>query len=328
MRRREFIAALAGAAAVGMRSDAGAQQASRIWRIGILDTAPRQLNGLNLDVFYKRLQELGYVEGENLKVEYRSADGQNEQLPHLVSELVRSKPDIIVLRGTPEALAVKNATTTIPVVMSAVNDPVGIGVASSLRWPGGNFTGMSVAVTELGIKRSEFLKEINPALKRMGYLADLRNVAAVAGWDNVQRAGRTLEIDTLLFDVRSAADVRRAFETAVTQRVQALQVSVDGTTRPNRRLIVDLAASNKLPAIYTAREFVDDGGLLSYATDYTHLYSKSATFVDKILKGANPAELPIERPTKFELVINLKTAKALRLSIPYRLITIADEVIE
>lgn len=271
MRRREFIAALAGAAAAGMRSDVGAQEAPRIWRIGILDTVPRQLNGPNLDAFYKRLQELGYVEGENLKVEYRSADGVNERLPHLISELVRVKPDVIVLRGTPEVLAVKTATTTIPVVMAAVNDPVGIGVASSLRRPGGNFTGMSVAVTELGIKRGEFLKEIDPALKRMGFLADLRNVAAVAGWDNVQRAGRTLEIDTFLFDVRNAADVSRAFETAVTQRVQALQVSVDGTTRLNRRLIVDLTATNKIPAIYTAREFVDDGGLLSYATDYTHL---------------------------------------------------------
>lgn len=328
MRRREFMAVLAGAATVGTRGDAGAQRTPRIWRIGILDTTPRQLNGPNLEAFYKRLQELGYVEGENLTVEYRSADGRNERLPHLVSELVHSRPDIIVLRGTPEALAVKNATTTIPVVMSAVTDPVGIGVAASLSRPGGNFTGTDVATTELGTKRAEFLKEILPGLRRMAFLGDLRNAAVVVAWDNVQRAGRSLEIDTLLFDVRSAAEVSRAFEAAVTERVQALQVSIDGTTRPNRRLIVDLAASYKLPTIYTAREFAEDGGLLSYATDYAHLYSRAATFVDKIFKGANPADLPIERPTKFELVINLKTAKALGLTIPHSVLIRADEVIE
>jgi putative tryptophan/tyrosine transport system substrate-binding protein len=328
MRRRDFMAVLAGATTVGTRRNAVAQQTTRVWRIVMLDTAPRHLNGPNLEAFYKRLQELGYVEGENLKLDYRSADGRNEHLPHLVSELVDSRPDIIVLRGTPEALAVKNAATTISVVMSAVNDPVGIGVAASLRRPGGNFTGMSVAVTELGIKRAEYLKEIVPGLKRIAFLGDLRNPAAVLAWDNVQRAGRSLGIDTLLFDVRSAEEVSRAFEAAFTQRVQGLQVSIDGTTRPNRRLIVDLAASYKLPAIYTAREFIEAGGLISYATDYAHLYSRAATFVDRIFKGANPAELPIERPTKFELVINLKTAKALGLDIPPTILARADEVIE
>lgn len=328
MRRRDFIAALAWATAVGTRRDAGARQTPRVWRIGMLDTAPARLNGPNLEAFHKRLQELGYIEGENLKVEYRSADGRVEHLPHLVSELLGSGPDIIVLRGTPEALAVKNATTRTPVVMSAVNDPVGIGVAASLSRPGGNFTGMGVAVTELGIKRAEFLKEILPGLKRMAFLADLRNPAAVLAWDNVQRSGRFLGMDTLLFDVRSAAEVSRAFEAAVTERVDALQVSIDGTTRPNRRLIVDLAASNKLPTIYTAREFVEVGGLLSYATDYADLYSRAATFVDKIFKGADPADLPIERPTKFELVINLKTAKSLGLTIPHSVLIRADEVIE
>jgi putative ABC transport system substrate-binding protein len=233
-----------------------------------------------------------------------------------------------LLRGTPEALAVKNATTTIPVVMSAVNDPVGIGVAASLRRPGGNFTGISVAVTELGTKRTEYLKEIVPGVKRIAFLGDLRNAAVVVAWGNVQRFGRSLEVDTLLFDVRSAAEVSRAFEAAVTEGVQALQVSLDGTTRPNRRLIIDLAESYKLPTIYTAREFVEDGGLLSYATDYAHLYSRAATFVDKIFKGGNPADLPIERPTKFELVINLRTAKALNLPIPPTLLARADEVIE
>lgn len=328
MRRRDFMAVLAGATTVGARRDAGAQQTRRVWRIGILDTAPRQLNRPNLEAFYKRLRELGYVEGENLRVEYQSADGRNERLPHLVSELVHARPDIIVLRGTPEALAVKNATKTIPVVMSAVNDPVGIGVADSLARPGGSFTGMSVAVTELGTKRTEYLKEIVPEVKRIAYLGDFRNTAVVLAWDVVQRSGRYLKIDTLRFDVRSAAEVSRAFEAAVAAGVQALQVSIDGTTRPNRQLIVDLAASYKLPTIYTAREFVEHGGLASYATDYAYLYSRAATYVDKIFKGTSPADLPIERPTKFELVINLKTAKALGLTIPHSVLFRADEVIE
>lgn len=328
MRRRAFIAVLVALSVVRTRRDARAQQLPRVWHIGILDTAPHHLNGPNLEAFHKRLQELGYVEGANLKIQYLSADGRNERLPHLVSELVLSRPDLIVLRGTPEALAVKDATTTIPVVMSAVTDPVGIGVAAALRRPGGNFTGVDVATSELGIKRTEYLKEIVPGAKRIAFLGDLRNPAAVLAWNNVQRAGRALEVDTLLFDVRSAADLSRAFEAAVTEKIQALHVSVDGTIRPNRRLIIDLAARHKLPTIYTAREFADDGGLLSYAADYAYLYSRAATFVDKILKGASPADLPIERPTKFELVINLKTAKALGLTVPHSILIQADEVIE
>jgi putative ABC transport system substrate-binding protein len=326
MQRREFITLLGGAA-VAWPIAARAQQ-QKVWRIGMLDTASRELNSANLAVFYKELRDFGYVEGQNLIIEYRSADGRNERLPDLVSELLRLNVDLIVVRGTPEVLAIKNATSTIPVVMSAVVDPVGLGVAASLRRPGGNITGMSSIVTELEAKRVELLKELVPGMKRMALLGDFRNSAVAMQWDEVQIAARSLGIEAQRFDVRSAADVNRAFEVAIREHVDAIRVGVDGVTRPNRRLIIDLAAMHKLPTIYAAREFADDGGLIAYAANYAHLYLRAASFVDKIFKGANPADIPVEQPTKFDLIVNLKTAKALGLTVPYTLLARADEVIE
>jgi putative ABC transport system substrate-binding protein len=326
MQRREFITLLGGAA-VAWPLAARAQQ-QKVWRIGMLDTASRELNSANLAVFYKELRDFGYVEGQNLIIEYRSADGRNERLPDLVSELLRLNVDLIVVRGTPEVLAIKNATSTIPVVMSAVVDPVGLGVAASLRRPGGNITGMSSIVTELEAKRVELLKELVPGMKRMALLGDFRNSAVAMQWDEVQIAARSLGIEAQRFDVRSTADVNRAFEVAIREHVDAIRVGVDGVTRPNRRLIIDLAAMHKLPTIYAAREFADDGGLIAYAANYAHLYLRAASFVDKIFKGANPADIPVEQPTKFDLIVNLKTAKALGLTVPYTLLARADEVIE
>jgi putative tryptophan/tyrosine transport system substrate-binding protein len=326
MQRREFITLLGGAA-VAWPLAARAQQ-QKVWRIGMLDTASRELNSANLAVFYKELRDFGYVEGQNLIIEYRSADGRNERLPDLVSELLRLNVDLIVVRGTPEVLAIKNATSTIPVVMSAVVDPVGLGVAASLRRPGGNITGMSSIVTELEAKRVELLKELVPGMKRMALLGDFRNSAVAMQWDEVQIAARSLGIEAQRFDVRSTADVNRAFEVAIREHVDAIRVGVDGVTRPNRRLIIDLAAMHKLPTIYAAREFADEGGLIAYAANYAHLYLRAASFVDKIFKGANPADIPVEQPTKFDLIVNLKTAKALGLTVPYTLLARADEVIE
>ena len=325
MQRREFITLLGGAAAWPLAARA---QQQKVWRIGMLDTASRELNSANLAVFYKELRDFGYVEGQNLIIEYRSADGRNERLPDLVSELLRLNVDLIVVRGTPEVLAIKNATSTIPVVMSAVVDPVGLGVAASLRRPGGNITGMSSIVTELEAKRVELLKELVPGMKRMALLGDFRNSAVAMQWDEVQIAARSLGIEAQRFDVRSTADVNRAFEVAIREHVDAIRVGVDGVTRPNRRLIIDLAAMHKLPTIYAAREFADDGGLIAYAANYAHLYLRAASFVDKIFKGANPADIPVEQPTKFDLIVNLKTAKALGLTVPYTLLARADEVIE
>jgi ABC-type uncharacterized transport system substrate-binding protein len=327
MKRREFITLLGGAAAVWPIAVRG-QQAGKIWRIGMLDTASRELNSANMGVFLEKLREYGYVEGKNLIIDYRSAGGRNERLPELVSQLIGLNPDVIVLRGTPEALAVKNATSTIPVVMSAVVDPVGIGVAASLSRPDGNMTGMSSVVPDLEAKRVGILKELVPGMKRMANLGDFRNSAVQSGWEEVQIAARSLMIDAVSFDVRRAADVSRAFNVAVSEKIDAVRVQVDGTTRPNRQLIIDLAAMHKLPAMYSAKEFVTDGGLSAYATSYVDLYRRAASFVDKIFRGAKPSELPIELPTKFELVLNLKSAKTIGIEIPANLMALADEVIE
>jgi ABC-type uncharacterized transport system substrate-binding protein len=325
MKRRTFITLVGGAAALPLV--ARAQQAGKVRRIGILDTTRRELNK-DIAALFKGLRALGYVEGQNLIVEYRSADGRNERLSDLVSELLRLDPDVIVVRGTPEIIAIKNAKTSIPIVMSAVVDPVGLGVAASLNRPGGNVTGMSSMVTELEAKRLEILKEIVPGMKRLALLGDFRNPAVTMQWDEVQTAARPLGLEVERFDVRSSDDINHAFENAVADHVDAIRIGVDGTTRPNRGLLIELASKHKLPAIYAAREFAIDGGLIAFAADYADLYLRTAAVVDKILKGANPAEIPVEQPTKFDLVVNLRTAKSLGLNIPYVLVARADEVIE
>src|SRR5829696_3882740 len=292
----------------------------------MLETATAELNKVNLDTFKRRLEELGYVEGQNLVIHYRSPEGPNERLPTLVPELIGFNPDVIVVRGTPEVLALKRATRTIPVVMTAVADPVGVGAAASLSRPGGNITGLASAVSEIETKRVAYLKEMVPGMKRMASLGDFRNPNIHLQWAQVQAAAPALGIEPLRFDVRSAADLMRAFETAAARDVQAVRVGVDGIIRTHRRLIIELAAKHKLPAIYSAREFAEDGGLVSYSPDYTHLYWRAASFVDRIFKGEKPGGLPIELPIKFELVINLKTATALGLAIPPTLLARADEV--
>jgi putative ABC transport system substrate-binding protein len=212
--------------------------------------------------------------------------------------------------------------------MSAVVDPVGLGLAASLNHPGGNITGMSSLVTELEAKRLEILKEIVPGLKRVAIFGDFRNPAVAMQWDEVQKAARSLVLEVKRFDVRSPDDISRAFETVIGDHVDAIRIGVDGTTRPNRGLIIELASKYKLPAIYAAREFAIEGGLVAFAADYADLYLRAAVIVDKILKGANPAVIPVEQPTKFDLVVNLRTAKSLGLTIPYVLVARADEVIE
>jgi putative ABC transport system substrate-binding protein len=325
MRRREFITFIGSATAWPLAS--WAQQAGKVRRIGILDSATRELNQ-EIAALFKGLRALGYVEGQNLIAEYRSADGRNERLPELVSELLRLNLDLIVVRGTPEIIAIKNANGKIPIVMSAVGDPIGLGVAASLNYPGGNITGMSSMTTELEAKRLEMLREIVPGMKRMAFLGDFRNSAVAMQWDEVQKTARSLALEAERFDVRSSEDINRAFETAIGNHVDAIRVGVDSTTRLNRRLITDLALAHKIPAIYAARESAIDGGLISFAPDYADLYLRTATVVDKILRGANPAEIPIEQPTKFNLVINLRTAKSLGITIPDVLVARADEVIE
>ena len=327
MRRREFIKAMAGSA-VAWPLTARAQQAGKIWRIGMLETTSATLNAANVEAFRSALQRLGYIEGQNLVIDYRSADGRSERLPALAAELIRVKSDIIVTRGTPSALAAKNATTTIPIVMASIGEPVETGLVASLPRPGGNITGLSAFVTELAAKRIEMLKELAPQIARVGLIDNMSNRSVPPQWDETKFAAQALRIEAHLFDVRKPEDIARAFDAALEKRVDALTVGNDTVVIASRSQVAVLAARHRLPAIYATREFVDAGGLLSYAAHYPDLYRRAAAYVDKIFKGAKPADLPVEQPTKFELVINLKTARGLGLTVPPMLLARADQVIE
>jgi ABC-type uncharacterized transport system substrate-binding protein len=323
--RRKFIALLGGAAAAWPLA-ARAQQAGRIYRIGILEPIPAARNTANLDKLRKGLRDLGYLEGQNLVIEYRSADGRAERFLDLASELVGLNVDLILTRGTPATTAVQNATGTIPVVMMTMGGPGAI-VASFAR-PAGNITGVITFSTELTAKRVEILKELVPGLSRVALLHNMGNPAVPPEWEETKTAARSLGLQAELLDVRSESDLSRAFELAVRQHVDGLVVGADGLTQMHQQTIVDWLARNRLPAVFPAREFVEAGGLIAYAVNYPDLYFQLATFVDKIFKGTKPGDLPVQQPTKFELIINLKTAKALGLDVPPTLLAIADQVIE
>ena len=303
-------------------------QAGKIYRIGMLETTSMALNAANLDAFRQGLRELGYVEGRNFMIEYRSADGRRERFPELATELVRLKVDVILTRGTPAVLAAKNATGTIPVVMAASGDPLLSGVVAGLARPGGNVTGLSAIVVEVTGKRLQLLREVVPGLSRIAVLFDMGNPNNALQWKETEIAAPSLGVQPQLLDVRTPGDFGGAFDAAIRQRAGAMVVGIDALTQANHRPIIGLAAKHRLPAIYASREFVDAGGLVAYGVSYPHLYHRAASFVDKILKGAKPADLPVEQPTKFELVINLKTAKALGLTIPQTILLQADHVIE
>jgi putative ABC transport system substrate-binding protein len=324
MERRNFISGAVAVLAAPLAAEA--QPTGKVYRIGILEAIPAAQNAANLGALRKGMRNLGYVEGRNLIIEYRSADGRAERFPDLASELVRLKVDLIVTRGTPAARAAKNATGTIPVVMATMGDPRAI-VASFAR-PGGNITGVTTFSTELTAKRIELLKELIPNLSRVALLHNMGNPAAPPEWEETKTAARSLGLQAELLDVRSQGDLGRAFELAVRQHVDALVIGIDGLTQMHQQTIVDLVAHNRLPAAHPARDFVEAGGLIAYGVNYPDLYFRFASFVDKIFKGAKPADLPVEQPTKFELVINLKTAKALGLTIPPSLLQRADQVIE
>jgi putative ABC transport system substrate-binding protein len=322
--RRTFIGSVAGVL-VAVPEAAPAQQPGKVYRIGVLETVSAAQNAANLDGLRRGLQELGYVEGRNLIIEYRSADGRAERFPDLASELVRLKVDLIVTRGTPATNAAKSATASIPVVMATMGVPSAI-VASYAR-PGGNVTGVTTFSTELTAKRIQLLKELVPNLSRVALLHNMSNPAVPAEWEETRIAARALGLQAELLDIRSQADLRHALERAVRQHVDALVIGADGLTQAHQHVIVEVVARNKLPAVYPAREFVEAGGLIAYAVNYPDLYFRFARYVDKIFKGAKPGDLAVEQPTKFELVINLKTARALGLIIPPSVLVRADEVI-
>ena len=322
--RRTFIGGVASALLAAPLA-AHAQQAGKVYRIGILEPIPATQNAANLDALRKGLRDLGYIEGRNLIIEYRSADGRAERFPDLASELVRLKVDLIVTRGTPAAKAVKGATGTIPVVMAAMGEP--LAVVATLAHPGGNITGLTTFSIELTGKRVEVIKELVPSLSRVALLQNMGNPVAPPEWEETKTAARSLGLQAELLDVRSQGDLSRAFELAVRQHVEALVIGIDGLTQMYQQTIVDSVARNRLPAVYPDRAFVDGGGLIAYAVNYPDLYLRAAGLIGKIFKGAKPADMPIEQPTKFDLVINLKTAKSLGLTIPQSL-RVQAELIE
>jgi len=329
MRRREFIAMVGGAAASSLGGMVDVRsQAARVYRIGILETVPAEVNVDNLAALRRGLREHGYVEGQNLRIEYRSAEGRADQFPDLAAELVRLGVDLIVTRGTPAARAAKTATATIPVVMAAIGEPLGVGVVASLAHPGGNVTGLSAFVTELSGKRIELLKETFPSIAHVGLLQNMGNPVSPPQWEATQVAAKELSVSAELFDVRSDRDIASAFVAIAARKLDALSVGIDALTQAKAKMIVGLAAEHKLLTAYPAREFVDVGGLLSYGPSYPDLYFRAAGLIDKIFKGATPGDLPVEQPTKLALVINLKTAKTLGLTVPAQLLARAAEAIE
>ena len=316
MRRREFIALVGGAIVcpMGVRAQ---QQAGKVPRIGFLRvTSPSDRPPL-LDAFRQRLRELGWVEGQNIVIDYRYAEGRVDRLPDLAAELVRLKVDLIVSLGTQGVTAAKNATETIPIVMIAVRDPVGTGLIASLARPGGNVTGVSgYAGLEIVAKQLELLKETVPKIRRVAILSNPANAYHQLAIREVNVAARSLGVQLQLLEARGPNEFDGAFAAMAKERVGALLVLSDAIFNSHRTRLADLAARSRLPAAYGVRESVEAGGLMSYGPSFLDLHRRAATYVDKILKGAKPADLPVEQPTKFELVINLKTAKALGLDDP------------
>jgi putative ABC transport system substrate-binding protein len=303
-----------------------AQSPPRFYRIGVLEPTSAATNAANLNAFRQGLRELGYVEGQDFVIEYRSSDGREERYAQLATELVRLKVDLILTRGTPAALAAKNATGSIPVVMTSIGDPVGSGIVASLARPGGNITGLTSVATELYAKRVQLLRELVPRAARIAALFNMGNPAVPAQWKEVETAARSLGLQAQLLDVRRRENVEAAFQSAIQQRADALVVGLDTFLQANQGLIVDLAARHRLPAVYATVEFA--GGLVVYGVNYPEHYRRAAGFAAKIFKGARPADLPIEQAAKFELVINMRTAKALGLTVPPSLLLRADHVIQ
>jgi putative ABC transport system substrate-binding protein len=307
---------------------AGAQQAGNMPRIGFLGPGAPQTAASCAPGFSEGLREHGWVEGQNIAIEYRWALGQLDRLPELAADLVRLPVAVIFAVNTPAVLAVQQTGTQLPVVFAAVSEPIEIGAVRSLARPGGNFTGLTTMNRELMPKRLELLKEATPGLTRVGYLANPTYAGHQPQLHEMQVAARSLGIELHLFEVREGSELERAFAGMAAAHVGAFIVQQDVLFGAHRRMIIALAAQSRLPGMYPGSFYPDDGGLLSYAAHIEDLCRRTATYVDKILKGAQPADLPIERPMKFELVINLTTAKALGLTIPPRLLFQADKVIK
>ena len=305
---------------------AEAQQPAKVPRIGFLSTASLSSLSPRLEAFRQGLRELGYIEGRNIAIEYRSAEGNVDRLPELAAELARLKVDCIVTAGENPTRAAKQATSSIPIITTTIGDPVGDGFVASLARPGGNITGMTSYSTDLVGKRLELLKEVIPKLSRVATFSDARSPPP--GLKETEGAARLLKVQLISLEVRSLDDVENAFRSIAKSRADAFILGGSGFFNTHQKRIVELAAKHRLPGMYIEQEFVLAGGLMTYATSIPDLYHRAATYVDKILKGAKPADLPVEQPTKFELVINLRAAKQIGLTIPQSVLYRADKVIK
>jgi putative ABC transport system substrate-binding protein len=326
MRRREFIS-LFGGVAISWPLAARAQQPNLLPTIGFLGvTSPSTWSGW-VAAFVQRLSELGWIEGRTVVIEYRWTEGRDDRLAEIVAEFVRSKVDIIVTGGTAAVSAAKQAAPVTPIVFALSGDPVAAGLVASLAQPGGNITGLSMMFTDTAGKRLELLREVVPGLRRLAIMVNVGFSEAVLEMDVVQPMARTLGLDAVALKIRRAEDITPAFD-SLNGRAQALYVCGDPLVNLNRVRINTLAQGARLPTMYSLREYIEAGGLLSYGPNIPDLFRRAADYVDKILRGAKPAELPIQQPTKFDLVVNLTTAKALGLTVPESFLLRADQVIE
>jgi putative ABC transport system substrate-binding protein len=326
MNRRDTVLALLALGAAPLTAEA--QQAGKVHRIGFLGNSTAALEANLVGPFREGLRDLGYVEGRNVLIEYRWAEGKYERFPALIGELVALKVDVIVTAGTPATLAVKKATTSIPLVMVAVGDPVGTGILRSLSRPGGNITGLTSIAPELEGKRLELLREVIPNVSHIAVLWNPDNPFHVGSLKETRAAAQVLGIKLQLLGIRVSEEFPATFAAILRERPGALLVLADRLFLHNRARIVDFEAEHRLPGVYAYRELVEVGGLMSFGPSYADMHRRAAYFVDRILKGVKPADLPVEQPTKFELVINLKTAKARGLTIPQSILIRADEVIQ
>jgi ABC-type uncharacterized transport system substrate-binding protein len=326
VKRREFITLLGGAAAAWPLA-AQAQQPVKLPTLGFLGATTPSAQKKWTDAFVQRLRELGWIEGRTVAIEYRWAEGRTERAPEIFAEFVRLKVDVIVTHPTPLALAAKQATSLIPIVFAVAGDPVGTGLVASLARPGGNVTGLSLQITDTVSKRLELLREVVPGLRQLAMMANIGNPIAVLEKRDVEAVAATLGLKITTLEIRQAEDIAPAFE-ALKGRAEALYVGTDPLVNTQRVRINTLALNARLPSVCGFPEFVEAGGLISYGANFPALFRRAAELTDKILRGAKPADIPVEQSTKFELIINVKTAKALGLEIPPTLLARADEVIE
>ena len=307
---------------------AAAQESAKVPRIGFLSGLSPAVSAVWHEAFRQSLRDLGWVEQKNVGIEYRYADGRSDRLAELAADLVRLKVDVIVTAVTLDAQAAKNATRSIPIVMASPGDPVATGLVGSLARPGGNVTGLSQVAPDLAGKRLELLKEIVPRLSRVAVLWNPGGPASALSWNEIQAPARQLGVRLHSVEVRSPGDFDKAFEDAAKTRAGAVVIIGHAVFVTNLKRIADLAAKSRLASIFHLREFVDAGGLMAYGPDRSDMFRRAAIYVDKILKGAKPGDLPIEQPTKFELALNLKTARALGLTVPQALLLRADHVVQ